>query len=169
MWQYVPWQTIVSLWRRLHCPRSCFLRNISARPLPETLPVPAPPALLLMRHFLYCTAQPEYIFLFWKWGLSPWLNSLRDTTRGAVKDSFLLPCGQQVMVLHHSCPWPSPDAAHPAQGSESLTTARINPWDREVAVRQTRTMSTCIGQKHMVRGEGGGSREGLEQLLLTNS
>lgn len=30
--------------------------------------------------------------------------------------------------------WPSPDAAHPAQGSESLTTARINPWDREVAV-----------------------------------
>lgn len=82
-----------------------------------------------MRHFLCCTTWPEYIFLFWKWGLPPWLNSLRDTTW---------------------CPWPSPGAAHPAQGSESLTTARINPW---VALRQT--MSTCTGQKPTVRGEGG--------------
>lgn len=112
-----------------------------------------------MRHFLYCTTQPEYIFLFWKRGLSPWLNSLRDTTWDAVKDSFLLPCGQQVMVLHCSCPRPSPDAAHPAQGSESLTTARTNLWDREVALKQTRTTSSCIGQKPLHR-QGRGWRAG---------
>lgn len=90
--------------------------------------------------------------------------ALRDTSWDAIKAGFLLHCGQQTMVLHCSCPWLRRDAACPAQSRASLSTARINPWDKEVSLRQTSAMSTYAGQKPEARRDGGKGEGGSRRV-----
>lgn len=105
------------------------------------------------------------IFLFLKQELVPcdW-TALRGTTWAAIKASFLLHCGQQIMMLHCSCPRLRWATACPAQSHVSLSTVRINPWDKEAALRQTSAMSIHTRQKPTARRDGGKGEGGSRRV-----
>jgi len=89
-----------------------------------------------------------------------------------MKAIFLLCHGQNITVLHRSCLRPHPDAACPAPSRASLSTARINPRDKEVSGRPvpqapSRNRNPWPGEVEERERVGAGGAQ--EQLLLEGS